>query len=226
VLVIDKRPHIAGNAYDHLDEAGVADPPIWAAHFHEQFDEIVDYLSQIHPLAALRHRVLGDCAASSCRSRSTDDAKQAVRSRSRTDEEAAPISPRAPSRSIEIRTSEDVVVSRSVASSTNCSSRAITRKQWGIDPSQLDKWSPPASRRDEHRRPLIFGDKHQIMPPTAIRRCSTRCSTIRTSMCCSRPTYKDVVDEIGAGHRHLHRPIDEYFGFRYGKLPIEPEVRA
>ncbi len=36
VLVVDRRPHVAGNAYDRLDDAGVLDPPIWAAHLPHQ----------------------------------------------------------------------------------------------------------------------------------------------------------------------------------------------
>jgi UDP-galactopyranose mutase len=31
--------------------------------------------------------------------------------------------------------------------------------------------------------------------------------------------YKDIVDEVDAGHLVFTGPVDEYFGFRFGKLP-------
>ena len=60
VLVIDKRPHIAGNAYDHLDAAGVLIHQYGPHIFHTNSDEIVDYLSQFTKWRAYEHRVLAD----------------------------------------------------------------------------------------------------------------------------------------------------------------------
>ena len=36
VLLVDRRHAFAGNAYDHYDEAGVLDPSLWAAHLPHQ----------------------------------------------------------------------------------------------------------------------------------------------------------------------------------------------
>ncbi|HEV2866858.1 MAG TPA: NAD(P)-binding protein, partial [Allosphingosinicella sp.] len=58
VLVIDKRPHVAGNAYDHKDEAGVLIHQYGPHIFHTNSDEIVDYLSQFTAWRPYEHRVL------------------------------------------------------------------------------------------------------------------------------------------------------------------------
>ncbi|MEA3001944.1 MAG: UDP-galactopyranose mutase, partial [Sphingomonadales bacterium] len=58
VLVIDKRPHVAGNAYDHLDEAGVLIHQYGPHIFHTNSDEIVDYLSRFTAWRPYEHRVL------------------------------------------------------------------------------------------------------------------------------------------------------------------------
>ncbi len=46
VLLIDRRPHIAGNAYDHYDEAGVLVHRYGPHIFHTNAQRIVDYLSR------------------------------------------------------------------------------------------------------------------------------------------------------------------------------------
>ena len=53
VLVIDRRNHIAGNAYDHHDEAGVADSSLWPAHLPHQFAGDPRPSVAVHGLAAL-----------------------------------------------------------------------------------------------------------------------------------------------------------------------------
>src|SRR3954471_24765873 len=46
VLLIDRRPHIGGNAYDHLDEAGVLIHKYGPHIFHTNSMVIADYLGQ------------------------------------------------------------------------------------------------------------------------------------------------------------------------------------
>jgi UDP-galactopyranose mutase len=60
VLVIDKRPHIAGNAYDHFDAAGVLIHKYGPHIFHTNSDEIAAYLSRFTKWRAYEHRVLAD----------------------------------------------------------------------------------------------------------------------------------------------------------------------
>ncbi|RYE50664.1 MAG: UDP-galactopyranose mutase, partial [Hyphomicrobiales bacterium] len=58
VLVIDKRPHIAGNAYDHLDAAGILIHRYGPHIFHTNSDEVVSYLSRFTEWRPYEHRVL------------------------------------------------------------------------------------------------------------------------------------------------------------------------
>ena len=46
VLIVDRRPHIAGNAYDHLDEAGILVHKYGPHIFHTNSQEIFEYLGQ------------------------------------------------------------------------------------------------------------------------------------------------------------------------------------
>src|SRR5256885_5716739 len=58
VLVVDKRPHIGGNAHDRYDDAGVLIHPYGPHIFHTNSAEIFDYLSQFTQWRPYQHRVL------------------------------------------------------------------------------------------------------------------------------------------------------------------------
>ena len=58
VLVVDKRPHIGGNAHDRHDDAGLLVHPYGPHIFHTNSAEIFDYLSRFTQWRAYQHRVL------------------------------------------------------------------------------------------------------------------------------------------------------------------------
>jgi UDP-galactopyranose mutase len=58
VLLIDRRPHIAGNAYDKLDSAGLLIHQYGPHIFHTNSKSVFDYLSRFTEWRAYEHRVL------------------------------------------------------------------------------------------------------------------------------------------------------------------------
>lgn len=58
VLVIDKRPHIGGNAYDEQDAAGVLIHPYGPHIFHTNARRIIEWLSRFTDWRFYEHRVL------------------------------------------------------------------------------------------------------------------------------------------------------------------------
>src|SRR4028119_62373 len=58
VLVIDKRSHIAGNAYDHYNEEGILVHKYGPHIFHTNSKDVFDYLSQFTEWRPYQHRVL------------------------------------------------------------------------------------------------------------------------------------------------------------------------
>lgn len=58
VLICDKRPHIAGNAYDCHDEAGVLIHQYGPHIFHTNSKDVFDYLSRFTQWRQYQHRVL------------------------------------------------------------------------------------------------------------------------------------------------------------------------
>jgi UDP-galactopyranose mutase len=119
----------------------------------------------------------------------------------------------------EIRTSEDVVVAAVGRELYELFFQGYTRKQWGIDPSQLDKSVTARIPTRTNADDRYFGDKHQIMPKGGYTAMFNRMLDHPNIDVLLSTDYKDIVDEIDAGHVVYTGPVDEYFGYRYGKLP-------
>jgi UDP-galactopyranose mutase len=220
VLVVDKRPHVAGNAYDHLDEAGVLIHQYGPHIFHTNSDEIVDYLSQFTAWRPYEHKVLARVRGQLVPipiNRTTLNKLFGLDLK--TDEEAAAYLASRAEPVDEIRTSEDVVVSAVGRELYELFFQGYTRKQWGIDPSGLDKAVTARIPTRTNTDDRYFGDKHQIMPRDGYTAMFNRMLDHPSIDVLLSTDYKDIVDEIDAGHIVFTGPVDEYFGFRFGKLP-------
>jgi UDP-galactopyranose mutase len=220
VLVIDKRPHIAGNAYDHLDEAGVLIHQYGPHIFHTNSDEIVDYLSNFTDWRAYEHKVLAEVRGQLVPipiNRTTLNMLFGLDLK--TDEEAAAYLASRAEPVETIRTSEDVVVNAVGRELYELFFQGYTRKQWGIDPSGLDKAVTARIPTRTNTDDRYFGDKHQIMPKDGYTAMFNRMLDHPNIDVLLSTDYKDIIDDIEAGHIVFTGPIDEYFDFRFGKLP-------
>jgi len=63
VLLIDKRPHVGGNAYDHYDDAGILVHKYGPHIFHTNSRDVFQYLSRFTEWRPYQHRVLASAAA-------------------------------------------------------------------------------------------------------------------------------------------------------------------
>ena len=220
VLVVDKRPHVAGNAYDRLDESGILIHQYGPHIFHTNSDEIVDYLSQFTAWRPYEHRVLArvrDQLVPIPINRTTLNRLFGLDLR--TDDEAAAYLASRAEPVDQIRTSEDVVVSAVGRELYELFFQGYTRKQWGVDPSGLDKSVTARIPTRTNTDDRYFGDRHQIMPVDGYTAMFNRMLDHPLIDVLLSTDYRDIADEIEAGHIIYTGPIDEYFRFRYGKLP-------
>ena len=220
VLVVDRRPHVGGNAYDHLDEAGVLIHQYGPHIFHTNSDEIVDYLSQFTEWRPYEHKVLAEVRGQLVPipiNRTTLNLLFGLDLK--TDEDAAAYLASRAETVEEIKTSEDVVINAVGRELYELFFQGYTRKQWGIDPSGLDKSVTARIPTRTNTDDRYFGDKHQIMPKNGYTAMFNRMLDHPNIDVLLSTDYKDIVDEVDAGHLVFTGPIDEYFGFRFGKLP-------
>src|SRR3712207_5976108 len=124
----------------HLDEAGVLIHQYGPHIFHTNSDEIVDYLSQFTEWRPYEHKVLAEVRGKLVPipiNRTTLNLLFGLDLQ--TDEEAAAYLASRAEPVAEIKTSEDVIISAVGRELYELFFQGYTRKQWGIDPSGLDK---------------------------------------------------------------------------------------
>src|SRR5215218_9090994 len=138
VLIIDKREHIGGNAFDYYNNDGILIHKYGPHIFHTNSKEVFEYLSQFTPCRPYEHRVLASVDGQLVPipiNLNTINQLYGTHYTSFTLEEffKSVAEPRD-----HIRTSEDVVVSRVGRELYEKFFKNYTRKQWGLDPSELD----------------------------------------------------------------------------------------
>jgi UDP-galactopyranose mutase len=225
VLVIDRRGHVGGNAYDHLDAAGVLIHRYGPHIFHTNSQAIVDYLSSFTAWRPYEHRVLAEVRSPLSGEPvrvpvpiNLDTVNRLYGLSLGEPEVAGWFAARA-ERVPEIRTSEDVVVSKVGRELYELFFRGYTRKQWGLDPSELDRSVTARVPTRTDRDDRYFTDAHQQMPLEGY-----------TAMFRRMLSHPNITVRLNTDWAHVKAsvpfrrvvwtgPIDEFFGFRYGRLP-------
>jgi UDP-galactopyranose mutase len=220
VLVVDRRPHIAGNAFDRLDDAGVLMHQYGPHIFHTNSQDVFDYLSRFTDWRPYEHRVLAEVDGKLVPmpiNRTTLNALYDLDLKTDADVDAflasraEPIEP--------IRTSADVVIAKVGRELYETFFQGYTRKQWGMDPSELDKSVTarvPTRSNDDDR---YFTDTLQAMPLEGYTQMFQRMLDHPNIDVMLGVEYSQVREAYPHDHLVFTGPIDEYFGFRYGKLP-------
>jgi len=164
VLLIDRRPHIGGNAYDEMDKHGVLVHPYGPHIFHTNSKRIFEYLSRFTDWRFYEHRVLakvGDELLPIPINRTTINRLYGLS----LDEEGVKTFLEKQKEPREtIRTSEDVVLSSVGRDLCEKFFRGYTRKQWALDLSELATSVAariPTRCNDDDR---YFTDVFQFMP--------------------------------------------------------------
>ncbi|MCW3798121.1 UDP-galactopyranose mutase [Sphingomonas sp. BN140010] len=220
VLMIDKRDHVGGNAYDELNEHGILYHKYGPHIFHANSDEIVSYLSQFTQWRPYEHRVLAhvrDKLVPVPINRTT--LNTLYNAGLKNDEEAAAFLASRAEPVKDIRTSEDVVINAVGRELYELFFRGYTRKQWGLDPSELDKQVTSRIPTRTNTDDRYFTDTHQIMPLHGYTKMFERMLDHPLIDKALGTDFREVRNEVSAAHIIYTGPIDEYFDWRFGKLP-------
>jgi len=225
VMVIDRRPHVAGNAYDHPDGAGVLVHRYGPHIFHTNSRQVFEHLSRFTRWRPYEHRVLAEVespltgAAVRVPMPINLDTVNRLYGLSLSEGEVGGWMAGRAERVPEIRTSEDVVVSKVGRELYELFFRGYTRKQWALDPSQLDRSVAARVPARTNRDGRYFTDAFQAMPLEGYTRMFERILAHPNIAVRTGVDYLEVRDSVP--HRRLiwTGPVDEFFGFRFGKLP-------
>jgi UDP-galactopyranose mutase len=219
VLVIDKRDHYAGNAYDFFDDAGIMVHRYGPHIFHTNAVSVVEYLSQFTDWRPYEHRVLAAVDGQLLPIPINLDTVNRLYGLNLDSEGMENFLAGRREHIEDIRTSEDVVVSTVGRDLYEKFFRGYTRKQWGLDPSQLAKIVTARIPTRTNRDDRYFTDTFQKMPKdgyTAMFANMLDHPNIRLEL---GQSWNEERDRARARRIIFTGPIDEFFDYRFGPLP-------
>jgi UDP-galactopyranose mutase len=219
VLVIDRRPHVAGNAFDHLDEAGILIHKYGPHIFHTNSEMVVDYLSAFTAWRDYEHRVLAQVDGKLLPIPINLDTVNRLYDLDLTPEGMTEFLEQRRVAVDEVRTSEDVVIATVGRELYEKFFRGYTRKQWGLDPSQLAKTVTARIPTRTNRDDRYFTDTFQKMPAEGYTRMFERMLDHPNIDLRLETDYRDLKDAGVARRMIFTGPIDEFFDYRLGRLP-------
>ena len=219
VLVIDKRPHIAGNAYDEYDAHGVLVHRYGPHIFHTNGERIFTWLSRFTQWRPYEHRVRGVVAGVRYPFPINRNTLNRLYGLDLDEAGAAAFYERVREPREPVLTSEDVVLNSVGRDLYEKFFLNYTRKQWGLDPSQLKAGVaariPVRTNTDDR----YFTDTHQAMPLHGYTQ-MFEAMLDHPNICVELGAdFADVRKRGGFAHTVYTGPIDAYFDFCYGPLP-------
>jgi len=219
VLVTDRRSHIGGNAHDHFDDAGILVHRYGPHIFHTNSREVFEHLSRFTEWRPYEHRVLASVDGMLVPFPINIDTVNALFNLDLCgDDFDAFLAARA--EPVErIRTSEDVVLSKVGRDLYLKFFRNYTRKQWDLDPSELDASVTSRVPTRSNRDCRYFTDTYQAMPLHGYTRMFERMLAHPNIKVMLNADFRELDGLIPYERLVYTGPIDEYFDFRFGKLP-------
>jgi UDP-galactopyranose mutase len=219
VLIIDKRPHIAGNAYDHYDESGLLVHKYGPHIFHTNSREVFKYLSQFTPWRPYEHRVLASVDGQLLPIPINLDTVNRLYGLELNSFELEKFFESVAEPTPKVKTSEDVVVSKVGRELYEKFFRNYTRKQWDLDPSELDSSVTARVPIRMNRDDRYFSDQFQAMPLYGYTQMFGNILDHPNIRILLNTDYREIIDYVSYRHMIFTGPIDEYFDYSFGKLP-------
>ena len=219
VMLLDRRNHIGGNAYDHYNEHGVLVHKYGPHIFHTNSKDVFDYLSLFTEWRNYEHKVLASVEGKLVPIPINLDTVNILHGLELTVQDMEAYLEKIAEKPAAIRTSEDVVLSRVGRDLYEKMFRGYTRKQWGLDPSELDASVtariPVRTNRDDR----YFTDTYQAMPADGFTRMFENMLDHPNITLVLGTDYRDVLKAVRYRELVYTGPVDEFFDYRFGKLP-------
>jgi UDP-galactopyranose mutase len=219
VMLIDRRDHVGGNAYDHYDKNGILVHKYGPHIFHTNSRDVFDYLSKFTAWLPYEHRVRAQVDGKLVPIPINLDTINCLYGLNLEMDQVEAYLESVAEKVRSVRTAEDVVLSRVGRDLYEKMFRGYTRKQWGLDPSELDASVtariPVRTNRDDR----YFSDTYQVMPAHGFTRMFENMLDHPNIAIATGVGYREVIGSVPFREMVYTGPIDEFFDYRYGKLP-------
>lgn len=219
VLLIDCRPHIGGNAYDHYNQDGILIHKYGPHIFHTKSREVFAYLSRFTEWRPYEHRVRASVDGQLLPLPINLDTINKLYGTNLNSMELEKFFESLAEPREHIRTSEDVVISKVGRDLYEKFFRNYTRKQWSLDPSELDASVTSRVPIRLNRDDRYFTDTFQSMPLHGYTRMFENMLDHPNIKIMLNTDYQELDGYVAYREMIYTGPIDEFFEYHYGKLP-------
>ncbi|MEJ5963434.1 UDP-galactopyranose mutase [Pedobacter immunditicola] len=219
VLIIDKRNHIGGNAYDYYDQAGILIHKYGPHIFHTNSKEVFNYLSEFTEWRNYQHRVLANVDGQLLPIPINLNTINSMYGLNLNSDQLSDFFASRAEKKKEVVTSEDVVVSTVGRELYEKFFKGYTKKQWDLDPSELSASVTARVPTRTNKDDRYFTDTYQAMPLHGYTKLFEKMLDHPNIHVMLNTDYKDILGEIGYKELIFTGPIDEFFDYRFGKLP-------
>jgi UDP-galactopyranose mutase len=220
VLIVEKRHHIGGNAYDEYDEHGILVHRYGPHIFHTNSKKVFDYLSQFTEWMSYEHKVLAKLNGVLYPipiNRITLNKLYNLNLQTKKDVEE--YYKRVSEKRYPIKNSEDIIVNQVGTDLFEKFFKYYTKKQWNLEPRELSAsvcGRIPVRTNDDCR---YFTDKYQFMPKDGYTKMFERMPAHKNIEIVLNTDYKKIINDIKFNKLIYTGPIDYFFDYEFGKLP-------
>lgn len=219
ILLVDKRNHVGGNTFDYYNTDGILVHKYGPHIFHTNSKEVFTYLGKFTEWRPYEHRVLASVDGMLVPIPiNLNTINELYGLKLSSNEVDAFLESKAEKKSV-IKTSEDVVVSKVGRELYEKFFRGYTRKQWNLDPSELDASVTSRIPTRNNRDNRYFTDSYQAIPLHGYTRMFEKMLNSQNIKILLNTDYKEIIDAVPFKKMIYTGPIDYYYDYCYGKLP-------
>lgn len=219
ILLVDKRNHIGGNAYDYYDDNGILVHKYGPHIFHTNSKYVVDYLSQFTEWRLYEHKVLASVEGQMVPVPINRTTLEKIFGLRLSNDEAFNLLNTLKVNVDNIRNSEDVIISKVGRELYDKFFKGYTKKQWDLFPEQLDSSVcariPIRTNADDR----YFTDKYQMMPLNGYTKMFERMISNKNISVLLQTDFQNLKDMFNFKKLIYTGTIDSYFSYKFGKLP-------
>jgi UDP-galactopyranose mutase len=219
VLLVEQRDHIGGNAYDYFNKDGILIHKYGPHIFHTNSKKVFDYLGKFTGWRPYEHRVLGSVDGQLVPIPINLTTINKLYGLNLNCSEVESFFESKAEKIDRVKTSEDVVVSKVGRELYEKFFKNYTRKQWDLDPSELDASVTARVPTRTNKDDRYFTDTYQAMPLYGYTRMFQKMLSHPNIKIMLNTDYKEIIDVIPYKNLIYTGPIDSFFNYCYGRLP-------
>jgi UDP-galactopyranose mutase len=219
VLIVEKRDHIGGNCYDYYNDDGILVHKYGPHYFRTNNEKVFDYLSQFSQWHYCQYKILAYVDGQLLPFPVNLDTVNILYGLNLSSFELGKFFKKLRQPVRKIKTSEDVVVAQVGRELYEKFFKNYTRKQWGLDPSELDASVCARIPVRNNRDGRYFNDKYQAMPKHGYTEMFKKLISHPNIHLLLKTDYKEILNFVKFNKMVFTGPIDEYFDYKFGRLP-------